>query len=112
MKLITANIKPFKLDDVRTALSRLGRIITISDVKTHSPPRAGAGAGGSWSSEATTFVPKVKIEVVVPDEELDKVLEVIRNAAVTGHLGDGRIFVWSVERAVRISTGETEEAAL
>ncbi len=112
MKLITANIKPFKLDDVRTALSRLGRIITISDVKTHSPPRAGAGAGtgagGSWDSD----VPKVKIEVVVPDEELDNVLEVIRNAAVTGHLGDGRIFVWSVERAVRISTGETEEAAL
>ena len=108
MKLITASIKPFKLDDVRTALSRLGRIITISDVKTHSPPRAGAGAGGSWDSD----VPKVKIEVVVTDEELDKVLEVIRNAAVTGHLGDGRIFVWSVERAVRISTGETEEAAL
>jgi nitrogen regulatory protein PII len=111
MKLIAANIKPFKLDDVRTALSQLGRIITISDVKTHSPPRAGAGSG-AWGSEATTFVPQVKIEVVVPDEELDKVLEVIRNAAVTGHLGDGRIFVWSVERAVRISTGETEEAAL
>ena len=112
MKLITANIKPFKLDDVRTALSRLGRIITISDVKTHSPPRAGAGAGRAREVPGDSDVPKVKIEVVVPDEELDKVLEVIRNAAVTGHLGDGRIFVWSVERAVRISTGETEEAAL
>ena len=108
MKLITANIKPFKLDDVRTALSQLGRTITISDVKTHSPPRA--GAGGSWGAE--TFVPKVKIEVVVLDEELDKVLEVIRRAAVTGHLGDGRMFVWAVERTVRISTGEKEEAAL
>ncbi len=110
MKLITANIKPFKLDDVRLALSQLGRTITISDVKTHSPPRA--GAGGSWGADTMTFVPRVKIEVVVLDEELDKVLEVIRRAAVTGHLGDGRMFVWSVERTVRISTGEKEEAAL
>jgi nitrogen regulatory protein PII len=111
MKLITAIIKPFKLDDVRAVLSKLGRITTVTEVKTHSPHRGGTETYRG-SDHAAGFIPKIKIEVVVRDEELEKALEVVRRAAITGHLGDGRIFVWSVEKAVRISTGETDESVL
>jgi nitrogen regulatory protein P-II 2 len=111
MKLISAIIKPFKLEDVRLALSRLGRITTATEVKTHSPQRAGAETYRG-SEHAAGFIPKIKVEVVVPDDELETALEIVRRAAVTGHMGDGRIFVWSVERAVRISTGETDESVL
>ena len=112
MKLITAIIKPFKLDDVRAALADLGiEGMTITDVKGcgrqkgHTELYRGA-------DYALQFLPKTMIEVAVSDSQTDKALEAIQRAAKTGQIGDGKIFVSSIERAVRIRTGEVDDGAV
>ena len=112
MKLITAIIKPFKLDDVRAALTDLGiEGMTVTDVKGcgrqkgHTELYRGA-------DYAVQFLPKTMIEVAVSDSRTDKVLEAIQRAAKTGQIGDGKIFVSSIERAVRVRTGEVDDGAV
>ena len=112
MKKIEAMIKPFKLDDVRESLSDIGISgMTITEVrgfgrqKGHTELYRGA-------EYMVDFLPKVKLEVVVPDELLDQCIEAIIETAQTGKIGDGKIFVYSVERAIRIRTGEENEDAI
>ena len=112
MRLITAIIKPFKLDDVRAALTDLGiEGMTVTDVKGcgrqkgHTELYRGA-------DYAVQFLPKTMIEVAVSDSQTDKALEAIQRAAKTGQIGDGKIFVSSIERAVRIRTGEVDDGAV
>ncbi|WP_416908246.1 MAG: P-II family nitrogen regulator [Polymorphobacter sp.] len=104
MKLVIAMIKPFRLDAVRAALTALDvRGMTVSEV-------LGSGDGGPGS--AGKMVPRLKIEVVVEDRQLGTVIEAVQGAAATGEVGDGKIFVAEVGKAVRIRTGETDEAAI
>ena len=112
MKKIEAMIKPFKLDDVRESLSDIGISgMTITEVrgfgrqKGHTELYRGA-------EYMVDFLPKVKLEVVVPDELLDQCIEAIIETAQTGKIGDGKIFVYDVERAIRIRTGEENEDAI
>ena len=112
MKMITAIIKPFKLDDVRDALSEVGvQGMTVTEVrgfgrqKGHTELYRGA-------EYVVDFLPKLKLEVAVPDDRADAVVEVIAEAAVSGRIGDGKIFVQDIEHAVRIRTGEQGDAAL
>src|SRR5574340_1155504 len=98
MKMVSAVIKPFKLDDVREALSDIG-------VQGHTELYRGA-------EYVVDFLPKVKIELAVPDDLLDRAIEAISHAAKTGKIGDGKIFVYDLEQAVRIRTGETDAQAL
>jgi len=112
MKLITAVIKPFKLDEVRNALAAVGvEGMTVTEVrgfgrqKGHTEIYRGA-------EYTTNFVPKVKIDVAVASEQASKVVEAIQGAAKTGEIGDGKVFVSTLDQAVRIRTGETDEAAL
>ena len=107
MKLIIAVIKPFKLDDVRAALTAAGvQGMTVSAVH-------GIGRQKMAGSEAeASMVPKMKIEMVVEDDQVDPVLDAIQASAATGTVGDGKIFVADVGHAVRIRTGETNEAAI
>ena len=112
MKLVTAFIKPFKLDDVREALSDIGvQGITVTEVKGfgHQKGHTELYRGAEY---VVDFLPKVKIEAVVDDGLVDQVIEAISKAANTGKIGDGKIFVSSVEQAVRIRTGETGADAL
>ena len=112
MKLIKAIIKPFKLDDVREALSEIGVAgITVSEVKGFGRQK-GHTELYRGAEYVVDFLPKVKIETVVEDEVVEKVIEAISKAAMTGKIGDGKIFVINVERAVRIRTGETGNEAL
>src|SRR5215475_10620808 len=112
MKLVSAIIKPFKLEEVREALSALGvQGMTVSDVKGFGRQR-GHTEIYRGAEYAVLFVPKVKIEIVVAADQTDKVIESIRRAAGTGRIGDGKIFVSPIEQAVRIRTGEIDEAAL
>ncbi len=112
MKLITAIVKPFKLDDVRTALTEAGVTgMTVTEVKGFGRQR-GHTELYRGAEYVVDFVPKARVEVVVPDARVDTVIETIMGAARTGKVGDGKIFVSSVERALRIRTGETDEAAL
>lgn len=112
MKLITAVIKPFKLEDVRAALAELGvQGMTVGEVKGFGRQR-GHTEIYRGAEYAVTYVPKVKLEVVMADELADKAVDAIRRAANTGKIGDGKIFVSPIEAAVRIRTGETSEAAL
>ena len=112
MKLIKAIIKPFKLDDVREALSEIGVMgITVSEVKGFGRQK-GHTQLYRGAEYVVDFLPKVKVETVVEDEQVDKVIEAIRNAANTGKIGDGKIFVINVEQAVRIRTGESGNEAL
>jgi len=112
MKLIMAIIKPFKLDDVREALTPLGvQGLTVSEVKGFGRQK-GQTEIYRGAEYHVNFLPKVKIEVVVPDDLTDQVIEAITKAAHTGKIGDGKIFVLDIERAVRIRTGETDAAAL
>ena len=112
MKLITAIVKPFKLDDVREALSEIGvQGITVSEVKGFGRQK-GHTELYRGAEYVVDFLPKVKIEVVVKDEILDKVLDAVSNAAKTGLIGDGKIFVLPVEDVIRIRTGETGEEAI
>jgi nitrogen regulatory protein PII len=112
MKLITAIIKPFKLDEVRAALSELGVSgMTVTEVKGFGRQR-GHTELYRGAEYVVDFVPKTRIEVAVRTEMLEQVIEGIINAAKTGKVGDGKIFVTDVLRVIRIRTGETDQAAL
>ncbi|MGB0719573.1 MAG: P-II family nitrogen regulator [Bdellovibrionales bacterium] len=112
MKMIMAVIKPFKLDDVREALTALGvEGLTVSEVKGFGRQKGQTEIyrGAEYS---VSFLPKVKIEVVVADDLEDQVVEAIQNSANTGRIGDGKIFVYDVSTAIRIRTGESGQDAL
>ncbi len=112
MKKIDAIIKPFKLDDVREALSAIGVTgMTATEVKGFGRQK-GHTELYRGAEYVVDFLPKVKIEIVVKNEQADDCIEAITNAARTGKIGDGKIFVSSVERVVRIRTGEQDEAAI
>jgi nitrogen regulatory protein PII len=112
MKLVKAIIKPFKLDDVRQALSDIGvQGITVSEVKGFGRQK-GHTELYRGAEYRVDFLPKVKIETVIADGEVDKVIAAIRDAAATGKIGDGKIFVLPVEQAIRIRTGESGNDAL
>ena len=112
MKLITAIIKPFKLDEVREALSEVGVTgLTITDVKGFGRQK-GHTELYRGSEYVVDFLPKTKIEVAVSDDRADKVIDAISNVSNTGKIGDGKIFVSSLEQVVRIRTGEVNEDAL
>ena len=112
MKFITAIIKPFKLDDVREALSDLGLAgITVTEVKGFGRQK-GHTELYRGAEYVVDFLPKVKIEVAVSDDMLERSLDVIIKAANTGKIGDGKIFVTSLDQVVRIRTGETGDQAL
>ena len=112
MFLVSATIKPFKLDDVREALSEVGvQGITVTEVKGFGRQK-GHTELYRGAEYVVDFLPKVKLEVVVADEILDAVIEAIEKAAKTGKIGDGKIFVYKVEHALRIRTGETGDEAL
>ena len=112
MKLIIAIIKPFKLDEVRDALTAIGvHGMTIAEVKGYGRQK-GHTEIYRGAEYAVNFLPKVRIEVAVPDEQADRVIDAITAAAKTGQIGDGKIFVTDISRAVRIRTGETNNDAL
>jgi len=112
MKLIKAIIKPFKLDDVREALSEIGVTgITVSEVKGFGRQK-GHTELYRGAEYVVDFIPKVKVETVVDDEAVEKIIEAVSAAASTGKIGDGKIFVLNVEQAVRIRTGESGSEAL
>ncbi|MGE5503614.1 MAG: P-II family nitrogen regulator [Actinomycetota bacterium] len=112
MKLIMAIIKPFKLDEVREALTPLGvQGLTVSEVKGFGRQK-GQTEIYRGAEYVVNFLPKVKIEVAVNDDLADRVVEAITGAARTGKIGDGKIFVFDVQQAVRIRTGEANAEAL
>ena len=112
MKLIIAIIKPFKLDEVREALSAIGvQGITVTEVKGFGRQK-GHTELYRGAEYVVDFLPKVKIEVVLADEQVEAAIEAIINAAKTGKIGDGKIFVMPVEQAIRIRTGEEGNDAL
>ena len=112
MKKIEAIIKPFKLDEVREALSEIGVTgLTVTEVKGFGRQK-GHTELYRGAEYVVDFLPKVKVEIVVADTLLDRAMEAIITAARTGKIGDGKIFVTSVEQVVRIRTGETNEAAI
>jgi nitrogen regulatory protein P-II 2 len=112
MKLVIAIIKPFKLDDVRDALTRLGVTgMTVTEVKGYGRQK-GHTEIYRGSEYAVNFLPKLRLEVAVPSERADKVVSAITAAAKTGQIGDGKIFVAGLDHAVRIRTGETDADAL
>ncbi|AMO58396.1 nitrogen regulatory protein P-II 1 [Endozoicomonas montiporae] len=112
MKLVSAIIKPFKLDDVREALSDIGvQGITVTEVKGFGRQK-GHTELYRGAEYVVDFLPKVKIEVGISDDLLDQVIESISKAANTGKIGDGKIFVTTLEQAIRIRTGETGEDAI
>jgi len=107
MKLVTAVIKPFKLDDVREALSDIGvQGITVTEVKGFGRQK-GHTELYRGAEYVVDFLPKVKVEVAITDERVDAVIEAITKAANTGKIGDGKIFVTNLEQVIRIRTGET-----
>jgi nitrogen regulatory protein P-II 2 len=112
MKLIIAIIKPFKLDDVRDALTANGiQGMTVAEVKGYGRQK-GHKEIYRGAEYAVNFLPKIRVDVAVDDNRVDKVVEVIANAAKTGQIGDGKIFITGIEGAVRIRTGETDSDAL
>jgi len=112
MKHITAIIKPFKLDEVREALGQVGVSgLTVTEVKGFGRQR-GHTELYRGAEYVVDFLPKVKVEVVVADEALDAAIEAIISAAKTGRIGDGKIFVTSVEQVIRIRTGEVDNEAI
>lgn len=112
MKLIMAVIKPFKLDEVREALTGIGvQGLTVTEVKGFGRQK-GQTEIYRGAEYAVSFVPKVKIEVVVPSDMAERIVETIQKTAQTGKIGDGKIFVVDVSRAIRIRTGETDAEAL
>jgi len=112
MKLITAVVKPFKLDDVREALSDIGvQGITVTEVKGFGRQK-GHTELYRGAEYVVDFLPKVKIEIVVTDGIVDQTIEAISKAANTGKIGDGKIFVTTVEQVIRIRTGETGDDAV
>ena len=112
MKLVTAIIKPFKLDDVREALSEVGVSgMTVSEVKGFGRQK-GHTELYRGAEYVVDFVPKIKLEVAVSDGDVESVVEAITNASRSGKIGDGKIFVSSLEQVIRIRTGEHGEEAL
>jgi nitrogen regulatory protein P-II 2 len=112
MKLITGVIKPFKLDDVREALTAIGvQGMTVTEVNGFGRQK-GQTEIYRGAEYTVQFVPKIKIEVAVNDNMAESVVEAIQNAARTGKIGDGKIFIWEVDKAVRIRTGEVDAGAL
>ena len=112
MKLVSAIIKPFKLDDVREALSEIGvQGITVTEVKGFGRQK-GHTELYRGAEYVVDFLPKVKVEAAVGDDLVDPVIEAVSKAANTGKIGDGKIFVFELEQAVRIRTGETGPDAL
>ena len=112
MKLVTAIIKPFKLDDVREALSEVGvKGITVTEVKGFGRQK-GHTELYRGAEYVVDFLPKIKVEIGVPSENVDAVIDAITRAANTGKIGDGKIFVSTLEQTIRIRTGETGPEAL
>jgi nitrogen regulatory protein P-II 2 len=112
MKLVMAIVKPFKLDDVREALTPLGvQGLTVTEVKGFGRQK-GQTEIYRGAEYHVNFLPKVKIEVAVPASQVEQVVEAIMSSARTGKIGDGKIFVLDIDRAVRIRTGELDAAAL
>lgn len=112
MKLVTAIIKPFRLDDVRNALSEVGiQGMTVSEVKGFGRQR-GHTELYRGAEYVVDFLPKAKVEVAVPDDMVDQIIEAIVNSAKTGKVGDGKIFVTQLDQVWRIRTGETGDNAL
>src|SRR5690606_17797374 len=112
MKFVTAILKPFKLDDVREALADVGIAgITVTEVKGFGRQK-GHTELYRGAEYVVDFLPKVKLEIVVTDDQVDAVTEAIVKAAGTGKIGDGKVFVYDLERAVRIRTGEMDADAL
>ena len=112
MKLVIAIIKPFKLDEVRDALNLIGvHGMTVTEVKGFGRQK-GHTEIYRGAEYAVNFLPKLKIEVAVASDQVDKIISAITGAAKTGQIGDGKIFVFGIDHAVRIRTGETDDAAL
>ena len=112
MKMVTAIVKPFKLDEVREALSGIGvQGITVTEVKGFGRQK-GHTELYRGAEYVVDFLPKVKVEVVVKDDDVERCVDAIVKAARTGKIGDGKIFITTVERIVRIRTGETDESAV
>ncbi|MGL4407028.1 MAG: P-II family nitrogen regulator [Zoogloea sp.] len=112
MKLVTAIIKPFKLDEVREALAAVGvQGITVTEVKGFGRQK-GHTELYRGAEYVVDFLPKVKVEAAVPDDLVAQTLEAIEKAASTGKIGDGKIFVFNLEQAVRVRTGQTGNDAL
>ncbi|QKF83197.1 P-II family nitrogen regulator [Halarcobacter ebronensis] len=112
MKKIEAVIKPFKLDDVKEALTQAGITgMTVSDVKGYGRQQ-GHSELYRGAEYVVDFLPKIKVELVVADSDVDSTIDIIINAAKTGKIGDGKIFVSPIEKTVRIRTGEEDEDAI
>ena len=112
MKIVMAIIKPFKLDEVRDALTAIGvQGLTVTEVKGYGRQK-GHTEIYRGTEYAVSFLPKLKIEVAVGADITDKVVEAIAGAAKTGQIGDGKIFTYTIDQAVRIRTGETDSEAL
>ena len=112
MKIVMAIIKPFKLDEVREALSEIGVSgLTVTEVKGYGRQK-GHTEIYRGTEYAVSFLPKLKIEVAVGPDLVDRAVEAIAGAAKTGQIGDGKIFVYSIDHAVRIRTGETDTEAI
>jgi nitrogen regulatory protein P-II 2 len=112
MKIVMAIIKPFKIDEVRDALTSVGVLgMTVTEVKGYGRQK-GHTEIYRGAEYAVSFLPKVKIETAVPSDQVDKVIDAIIGAAKAGQIGDGKIFVYGIDSAVRIRTGETDAAAL
>ena len=112
MKLVVAIIKPFKLDEVRQALTAIGvHGMTVTEVKGYGRQK-GHTEIYRGAEYAVSFLPKIKIEVAIPTEQVDKAIEAITEKARTGQIGDGKIFVTPIDHALRIRTGETDSDAL
>jgi len=112
MKMVTAIIKPFKLDEVREALAEVGVTgITVTEVKGFGRQK-GHTELYRGAEYVVDFLPKIKLEIAVPDDQTARVLEAIGKAAGTGKIGDGKLFVYDLERVVRIRTGEVDQDAL
>jgi nitrogen regulatory protein P-II 2 len=112
MKLVIAIIKPFKLDEVRDALNAIGvHGMTVTEVKGYGRQR-GHTEIYRGAEYAVNFLPKVRLEIAVPSDRVEKVIDAVLGAAKTGQIGDGKVFVTSIERAIRIRTGETDADAL
>lgn len=112
MKIVMAIIKPFKLEEVRDALTGIGvHGLTVTEVKGYGRQK-GHTEIYRGAEYAVSFLPKLKIEVAVPTDQVAKVVEAISVAAKTGQIGDGKIFVFQIDHAVRIRTGETDDSAL
>ena len=112
MKLVIAIIKPFKLDEVRDALNTIGvHGMTVTEVKGYGRQK-GHTEIYRGAEYAVNFLPKVRLEIAVPSDQVEKVIDAVLGAAKTGQIGDGKVFVTSIERAIRIRTGETDTDAL